>query len=371
MVIGIPKEIKNNENRISILPFGVEELKRHNHTIYIEHNAGIGSGFTNEEYLKAGANILDTPEEIFEKSDIIVKVKEPQENEVDLIKENQIIFTYFHFAANLALTKGIIDSKATAIAYETVELDNGTLPLLTPMSEVAGRMAIQNGAKCLEGNMGGKGKLLSGVPGVEPANVLILGGGVVGSNAAKLAAGLGAKVYILDISPNRLKYLDDVMPANVFTLYSNKDNIIKMLPEIDLLIGGVLQVGAKAPKIISKDMLKLMQKGSVIVDVAVDQGGCVESCKPTTHENPTYVVNDIIHYCVANMPGSVPYTSTIALANATFPYLKEIVNNGYTNALANDTSLLRGLNIANGSVTHPGVASAFSLDYPPAEKAIR
>ena len=238
------------------------------------------------------------------------------------------------------------------------------------MSEVAGRMAVQNGAKCLEENMGGKGKLLSGVPGVEPANVMILGGGVVGSNAAKLAAGLGAKVYILDISQNRLRYLDDIMPANVFTLYSNKHNIIKMLPDVDLLIGGILQVGAKAPKIINKDMLKLMQKGSVIVDVAVDQGGCVETCKPTTHAKPTYIVDDIIHYCVANMPGSVPYTSTIALANATFPFLKEIVNNGCNNAFKRNRSLLRGLNIYKGSVTHPGVASAFSLDYTPPEKAI-
>ena len=363
MIIGVPKEIKNNERRISILPFGVEELKKSNHTILIENNAGVGSGISNQNYLDAGAEIVDSSIDIFNNSDMVVKVKEPQKNELKMIRKGQIIFTYFHFAADKELTNSFLRSGGIAIAYETVQKTDGSLPLLAPMSEVAGRMAVQNGAKCLEGNMGGKGKLLSGVPGVEPANVLILGGGIVGANAAKLAAGLGAKVYILDISPDRLKYLDDIMPANVFTLYSNKHNILELLPKTDLLIGAVLQVGEKAPNLISKKMLKLMQQGSVIVDVAVDQGGCVETCRPTTHGKPTFEIENIIHYCVANMPGSVPHTSTIALANTTFPYLKNIANNGYIEAFKNDISLLKGLNIINGKITHPGVANTFSLNY--------
>jgi alanine dehydrogenase len=369
MIIGIPKEIKNNENRVSMIPFGVEELTALGHKVLIENNAGIGSGFTNEDYSKAGAEIIQTAVEIFKTADMIIKVKEPQPVEVKMIRENQIVFTYFHFAADEGLTRGIIKSKSIAIAYETVQVGN-QLPLLIPMSEVAGRMAVQNGAKCLEGSVGGIGKLLSGVPGVEPATVTVLGGGIVGMNAAKLAAGLGAKVYILDISANRLKYLDDIMPANVITLYSNKHTILDLLPKTDLLIGAVLVVGAKAPNLVTKDMLALMSSGSVIVDVAVDQGGCVETCHPTTHEDPIYKVSDIIHYCVANMPGAVPYTSTIALANTTYPYIKMIANNGYRKALTESTSLLSGLNIFKGKVTHQGVSDAFNLDYTKPEIAI-
>jgi len=365
MIVGIPKEIKNNENRVSMLPFGVEELSKSGHRILVEHNAGIGSGFTDEQYHAAGALIEGSANKIYNNADIIVKVKEPQPEEVEMIRKNQIIFTYFHFAADQKLTNGIIKTGCIAIAYETVQMENGSLPLLIPMSEVAGRMAIQNGAKCLEGNMGGVGKLLSGVPGVEPATVTILGGGVVGTNAAKVAAGLGAKVYILDINAHRLKYLDDIMPPNVMTLYSNKHTIIDLLPKTDLLIGGVLLVGAKAPNLVSRNMLNLMQKGSVIVDVAVDQGGCVETCKPTTHENPTYEVDGIIHYCVANMPGSVPYTSTIALANSTYPYIKKLVNSDCLTILSKDSSLIHGINIFKGSVTHRGVAESFHLDYIP------
>ena len=363
MVIGVPKEIKNNENRVSILPFGVEDLSKAGHQLFIQSHAGIGSGFTDKAYQNAGAKIIDTSEEIFHNSDIIIKVKEPQSKEIQMIREDQIVFTYFHFAADEKLTKSIKDTGSIAIAYETVQTSDGQLPLLMPMSEVAGRMAVQNGAKCLEGNMGGIGKLLSGVPGVEPATVTILGGGVVGTNAAKLAAGLGAKVYILDINANRLKYLDDIMPSNVITLYSNKHTIMELLPKTDLLIGSVLLVGGKAPHLVTRDMLSLMQIGSVIVDVAVDQGGCVETCKATTHANPTYEVDGIIHYCVANMPGSVPYTSTIALANATYPYIKDLVSYGCIPALRRDQSLCHGLNIYKGSITHSAVANAFGMDY--------
>ena len=363
MVIGVPKEIKNNENRVSILPFGVEDLSKFGHKVIIQSQAGCGSGFADDDYKRAGAQIINSSENIFQQSDLIIKVKEPQPEEIQMIRKNQIIFTYFHFAANENLTKSMCDTKSIAIAYETVQTSEGELPLLIPMSEVAGRMAVQNGAKCLEGNMGGIGKLLSGVPGVEPATVTILGGGVVGSNAAKLAAGLGAKVYILDINARRLKYLDDIMPSNVFTLYSNKHTIMELLPKTDLLIGSVLLVGAKAPNLVTRNMLSLMQKGSVIIDVAVDQGGCVESCKPTTHAEPTYEVNGIIHYCVANMPGSVPYTSTIALANATYPYIKKLVNLGCIPALRQDPSLCHGLNIYKGNITHSAVAEAFDMDY--------
>ncbi len=365
MIIGIPKEIKNNENRVSLLPFGVEDLSRLGHTVIVQSNAGVGSGFADDDYLKAGAKIVESPEEVFAHADMIVKVKEPQPEEYALIREDQIIFTYFHFAASEKLTRGIADTGSIAIAYETVQTGDNQLPLLIPMSEVAGRMAVQNGAKCLEGNMGGIGKLLSGVPGVEPATVTILGGGVVGMNAAKLAAGLGAKVYILDIDASRLKYLDDIMPSNVFTLYSNSHTIQDLLPKTDLLIGAVLVVGAKAPNLVTRDMLSLMQKGSVIVDVAVDQGGCVETCQPTTHAKPTYEVDGIIHYCVANMPGSVPFTSTIALANTTYPYVKQIAEQGCLDALQANDALLKGLNIYKGMVTHQGVATAFNLDYTP------
>ena len=363
MKIGIPKEIKNNENRVSILPFGVEDLSKSGHQLIIQSDAGIGSGFTDDAYKDSGASIVQSPVEVFEQSDIIIKVKEPQPEEIQMIRKDQIIFTYFHFSADEKLTRGILDTQAIAIAYETVQTPDKQLPLLIPMSEVAGRMAVQNGAKCLEENMGGIGKLLSGVPGVEPATVTILGGGIVGTNAAKVAGGLGAKVYILDINLSRLKYLDDIMPSNVITLYSNRHTIMELLPKTDLLIGSVLIVGAKTPNLITRDMLSMMQKGSVIVDVAVDQGGCVETCKPTTHADPTYEVDGVIHYCVANMPGSVPYTSTFALANATFPYIKKLVNYGCVPALRKDKSLCKGLNIYKGTITHPAVAEAFDMNY--------
>ena len=370
MILGIPKEVKNNENRVSMIPFGVEDISKCNHQCIVQSQAGIGSGFTNDQYKSAGAKIVNTPEEVYQRSDIIIKVKEPQPAEIQMIKEGQIIFTYFHFSADKILTNSMLDSQSIAIAYETVQTSDGKLPLLIPMSEVAGRMAVQNGAKYLEGNMGGMGKLLSGVPGVEPATVTILGGGVVGANAAKLAAGLGAKVYILDINSERLKYLDDIMPSNVITLYSNKHSIMEMLPKTDLLIGSVLLVGAKTPNLVTREMLSLMKKGSVIVDVAVDQGGCIESCKPTTHAAPTYEVDGVIHYCVANMPGSVPYTSTIALANVTYPYIKLLVNHGVRSALQQSQSLRFGLNIFQGSITHSAVANAFDMDYIPPADAI-
>ncbi len=360
MIVGIPKEIKDNEQRVSLTPYGVTELVKLKNIVYVQKNAGIGSGFSNQTYVDSGAIILENIEEIYNISDIIIKVKEPQESEIKLIKSNQIIFTFFHFAASESLTTGIIDSGCTAIAYETVQSDNGSLPILIPMSEVAGRMSVQNGAKCLEANMNGKGKLLGGVPGVDASTVTILGGGIVGTNAAKLAAGLGAKVYILDVNMDRLRYLDDVMPSNVQTMYSNNLNICNLLTYTDLLIGSVLIVGSKAPNLVSKSMLKLMSAGSVIVDVAVDQGGCVETCRATTHKNPTYIVDDIVHYCVSNMPGSVPYTSTLALTNVTLPYIKEITLND--NILSSKT-IRSGINISNGNVNHKGVSETFNLSY--------
>ena len=361
MIIGVPKEIKNNESRVSIIPFGVEELISSNHTVLIEKDAGLGSGFTNEMYKNCGAQIIDSASEVYQKSDMIVKVKEPQKEEYKLIKSGQMIFTFFHFAAERELLLAMLDSGATSIAYETVQIDN-KLPLLIPMSEVAGRLAVINGSKCLESNMGGKGKLISGVPGVEPANVLILGGGIVGSNAAKLASGLGANVYILDINMDNLRLLDDIMPPNVHTIHSNKHVLSNLLPKIDLLIGAVLVVGAKAPKLIDRKLLSKMKSGSVVVDVSVDQGGCIETTKSTTHENPTFVEEGVTHYCVANMPGAVPYTSTISLCNATFSYVKELANNGMK-AFKGNRALLKGLNTLNGKVTHPAVADSFNLKY--------
>ncbi|MED5476071.1 MAG: alanine dehydrogenase [Candidatus Neomarinimicrobiota bacterium] len=371
MIIGVPTEIKNNENRVSMLPFGVEDLVRNGNRVLVQESAGSRSGIQDEEYIKAGAEIVKSAKDIFNRSEMIVKVKEPQPVELKMIKNNQIIFTYLHFAADKKLTKGFIQTKAIGIAYETVQLENGQLPLLIPMSEVAGRMAIQNGAKALEANMGGRGLLLSGVPGVSPATVTIIGGGVVGLNAAKVASGLGAKVNILDVNPTRLKYLDDIMPENVFTIYSNRHNIIDLLPKTDLLIGAVLIPGSKAPNLVNKKMLALMKKGSVIVDVAVDQGGCVETCKPTTHEKPIYEVDGIIHYCVANMPGAVPYTSTTALTNVTFPYIKQIAQIGYKAAMRENSSLLSGLNSINGNITHKGVAEAFGIKYISPDKYIK
>ncbi|MBN2263711.1 MAG: alanine dehydrogenase [Prolixibacteraceae bacterium] len=361
MIIGVPKEIKNNENRIALTPAGAAELTQHGHQVFVQAGGGLGSGFTDERYIEAGAKILPDIESVYEASDMIIKVKEPIEPEYKLVKQNQIIFTYFHFASSETLTRAMIDSEAVCIAYETVENSDGSLPLLTPMSEVAGRMSVQEGAKYLEKTYGGRGVLLGGVPGVHPAKVLIIGGGIVGTEAAKMAAGLGADVTIMDIDLNRLRYLDDIMPANVKTMMSNTYNIREMAPSHDLIIGAVLIPGAKAPKLLTHDMLACMKPGTVLVDVAVDQGGCFETTKPTTHDNPTFVIDNIIHYCVANMPGAVPRTSTIALTNATLPYAIAIANNGWENACKKFEPLKSGLNIVNGKVVYKGVADAFGL----------
>jgi alanine dehydrogenase len=363
MIIGVPKEIKNNENRVALTPAGVQELIKRGHTVYVETNAGLGSGFSNEEYLKAGAKMIATAAEVFSLADMIMKVKEPIEQEYRLIKKNQLVFTYFHFASYEPLTKAMVASGAVCLAYETVERVDGSLPLLIPMSEVAGRMAIQEGAKYLEKPLKGRGILLGGVPGVKPAKVLILGGGVVGTNAAKIAAGMGADVTIMDLNLNRLRYLDDVMPKNVHTMVSNEYSIREMVKDHDLIIGGVLIPGAKAPKLITKDMLKTMRPGTVLVDVAVDQGGCIETCRPTTHEDPTYIIDDVVHYCVANMPGAVPYTSTLALTNATLPYAVKLANQGWKKACQENLDLRNGLNVMFGDVVYKGVADAFSLPY--------
>ncbi len=361
MIIGIPKEIKNNENRVAITPAGVKSFVNQKHTVFIQKGAGLGSGFSDEEYQFAGAQILDTIEEVYAIAEMICKVKEPIKEEYDLIKENQLLFTYFHFASSQALTEAMIAKKAICLAYETVEADDRSLPLLTPMSEVAGRMAIQEGAKYLGKPTGGRGILLGGVAGVKPANVLILGGGVVGTEAAKMAAGLGANVTIMDISLKRLRYLNDVLPANVDTVVSNPYQIEEAIKTADLIIGAVLIPGAKAPHLITKEMLKLMRPGTVLVDVAVDQGGCIETCKPTTHENPIYIIDNVVHYCVANMPGAVPYTSTMALTNATLPYALQLANKGWRLACADNEELRKGLNIVAGKVVYKGVADAFNL----------
>ncbi|QCR21709.1 alanine dehydrogenase [Pontibacter sp. SGAir0037] len=363
MIIGVPKEIKNNENRVGVTPAGVIELVRYGHTVYIQATAGEGSGFVDEEYVKAGATILPTIEEVYGVAEMIIKVKEPIESEYNLIKEDQLLFTYFHFASYEPLTHAMIRQKAVCLAYETVERADRTLPLLVPMSEVAGRMAIQEGAKYLEKPLKGRGILLGGVPGVRPAKVLILGGGVVGTNAAKIAAGMGADVTIMDNNLQRLRYLDDIMPANVNTFMSNEYNIRELLSTHDLIVGAVLIPGAKAPHLITRDMLKEMRPGTVLVDVAVDQGGCIETCKPTTHEDPTYVIDDVVHYCVANMPGAVPYTSTLALTNATLPYAIQLANKGWKQACADSAELKKGLNVVKGQVVYKGVAEAFNLDY--------
>jgi alanine dehydrogenase len=363
MKIGVPKEIKPNENRIALTPVGAEVLSRHGHEVFVESNGGLGTGFSNEEYISAGAKILDTAKEVYSIADMIIKVKEPIAPEYGLIKKGQIVFTYFHFAASKVLTEAMQRSGCIAIAYETVQKEDGSLPLLIPMSEVAGRMAPQEGAKYLEKTMGGRGVLLGGVPGTEPANVVVLGGGVVGTNAAKIAAGFGARVTIMDNNLYRLRYLDDVMPKNIITMMSNPYNIRQAIQTADLVIGAVLIPGAKAPYLITRDMLKLMKKGSVVVDVSVDQGGCIETCKPTTHENPTYEVEGIVHYCVANMPGAVPFTSTIALTNATLPYAVDIANKGYKAAISESNEIKMGLNVIDGKITYQGVAEAFGFDY--------
>lgn len=370
MIIGVPKEIKNNENRVALTPAGSQELTKRGHTVYVQSTAGVGSGFTDEDYVGAGAKILPSAKEIFDVAEMIMKVKEPIEPEYKLIKKDQLVFTYFHFASYEPLTKAMIETGAVCLAYETVEKDGG-LPLLVPMSEVAGRMSIQEGAKYLEKPLKGRGILLGGVPGVMPAKVLILGGGVVGTNAAKIAAGMGADVTIADVNLNRLRYLDDVMPKNVSTMASNEYVIRELVKTHDLIVGAVLIPGAKAPKLISKDMLKTMRPGTVLVDVAVDQGGCIETCKPTTHEDPTYIIDDVVHYCVANMPGAVPYTSTLALTNATLPYAIKLAGQGWKKACDENEDLKLGLNVINGKVVYKAVADAFDLPYTPVEEFLK
>lgn len=370
MIIGVPKEIKTNENRVALLPVGAATLIHNGHKVVVETNAGLGSSFTDEDYKATGAKIVSTPDEVFANVDMIMKVKEPINNEYKMIKEGQIIFTYFHFAANQTLTQAMIDSKCVAIAYETVQRKDRSLPLLIPMSEVAGRMAPQEGAKYLEKALGGRGVLLGGVPGTGVAEVIVLGGGIVGTNAAKIASGLGAKVTIFDNNLYRLRYLDDVMPKNVFTMMSNEYYIREALPKADLVIGAVLIPGGKAPHLITRDMLSMMKKGSVLVDVAVDQGGCIETTRPTTHDNPTFIIDDVVHYCVANMPGAVPHTSTLALTNATLPYAVEIANKGYEKAVKTNEEIMLGLNVIDGKVTYKAVAEAFNMEYHPVEEVI-
>ncbi len=369
MIIGVPKEIKTNENRVALVPGGAATLVQAGHTVLVEKGAGVGSGFEDQQYIDAGAKMLSV-EEVWSKAEMIMKVKEPIRVEWPRMRRGQVIFTYFHYAADEALTKACLESGAVTIAYETVQLPTGELPLLTPMSEVAGRMAVQEGAKYLEKYFGGRGMLLGGVPGVEPAHVVILGGGIVGSNAAKMAAGLGAKVTIMDLSLNRLRYLSDVMPANVVTMHSSRHNILEQIAKADLVVGAVLLPGAKAPKLVKREDLKLMKAGSVIVDVAIDQGGCVETIHATTHEDPIYVVDGVIHYGVANMPGAVPRTSTLALTNATFPYAVTLAQKGWRKACQEDRALALGLNVVEGKVTYPGVAEAFGLPYTPVEEIL-
>ena len=361
MKIGIPKEIKNNENRVALTPGGAKTLILNGHTVFVETHAGENSGFSDELYRKAGAQILSTAEEVFAIAEMIMKVKEPIKTEYKLIRPNQLLFTYFHFASNKELTLAMIESRAVCLAYETVEKADLTLPLLIPMSEVAGRMSIQEGARCLEKPKGGKGILLGGVPGVKPANVLVLGGGVVGTQAALMAAGLGAHVTIADISLPRLRYLSEIMPPNVDTLMSSPSNIEDILPHTDLVIGAVLIPGAKAPHVVTHDMLKLMQRGSVLVDVAIDQGVCFETSHATTHTDPVYEVDGILHYCVANIPGAVPFTSTLALTNATLPYAVQLANLGWEKACELNKDLHNGLNIVNGKIVFRAVAEALDL----------
>jgi alanine dehydrogenase len=363
MTIGVPKEIKNNESRVGMTPAGVFELVKHQHTVYIQADAGEGSGFSNKDYQLAGAIVLDTIGQVYSMSQMIVKVKEPAEEEYPLIRKGQVVFTYFHFASDEFLTKSMMERKAICIAYETVEDEDGTLPLLTPMSEVAGRMAIQQGAKYLEKPVRGRGVLLGGVPGVPPGKVLVLGAGVVGIQAAKMAAGLGAHVTILDVNMKRLRYVNDVMPNHVVTEFSSEFNIRRHIKNHDLIVGAVLLKGARAPCLISRDMLREMRPGTVIVDVAVDQGGCIETSRPTTHEDPVFIIDDVVHYCVSNMPGAVPYTSTIALTNVTLPYILLLADQGWKNACAGNTALAKGLNIADGKVVYMDIAKAFKWDY--------
>jgi alanine dehydrogenase len=370
MKVGILKEIKSAENRVSMTPAGVEVMGQNGHTIVVEVNAGLGSGFSNDAYIEAGAQLKENPEEIFANSDMVMHVKEPLPSEFDLIRPGQIVFTYLHLAANEELTRALMKSQSVNIAYETIQKADGSLPLLTPMSEVAGRMAIQQGAKYLEMPQGGHGILLGGVPGVDPGTVVVIGGGVVGTHAAKMACGLGAKVYILDLSLKRLRYLSDVMPANCIPLMASPATIRELVQLADVVVGAVLVTGARAPKLVTRDMLRTMKPGSVLVDVAIDQGGCFETSKATTHSDPIYEVDGVIHYCVANMPGAVAKTSTMALTNATLPYAVEIANKGWEAALKENAEVRAGANVIKGHVTCKGVADAFNLPYTPVEEML-
>jgi alanine dehydrogenase len=370
MIIGILKEIKTEENRVCMTPAGVEVMIHNGHTVLVEKSAGAGSGFADDTYIKAGAKMIDTPREIFDGADMVMHVKEPLAPEYDLIREGQIVFTYLHLAADETQTRALVKSRAVCIAYETIQKADGSLPLLTPMSEVAGRMAIQQGAKYLEMAQGGHGVLLGGVPGVDPGTVVVIGGGVVGVNAAKMACGLGAKVYLLDMNLDRLRYLSDVMPANCFTLMSSPATIRKLVREADVVVGAVLIPGAKAPRLVTRDMLGTMKKGSVLVDVAIDQGGCFETSRATTHGNPTYVVDGVVHYCVANMPGAVAKTSTLALTNATLPYALQIANKGWKKAMQENREIRLGANVIGGKVTYEAVAEAFGLEHTNVESLI-
>ena len=370
MIVGIPKEIKTEEHRVSMTPAGVEVMKHNGHTVLVEKNAGLDSGFNDSDYVSAGAEIINEPAEIYARSNMVMHVKEPLPSEYELIRKGQIIFTYLHLAASEELTKVLIKARNVNIAYETIQKPDGSLPLLTPMSEVAGRMAIQQGAKYLEMAHGGGGVLLGGVPGVHPGTVVIIGGGVVGTQAARIACGLGAKVYVLDINLERLRYLSDVMPPNCIPLMSDPATIRELLKEADVLVGAILIPGAKAPELVTRDMLKTMKKGAVIVDVAIDQGGCFETSRPTTHNNPVYTVDGIVHYCVANMPGGVAKTSTRALTNATLPYAVEIANKGWKKAFKENPEIKLGANVVDGKVTYKGVADAFGLKYVPIDSLL-
>lgn len=361
MIIGVPKEIKNNENRVALTPGGVLEMIKAGHKVYVQSTAGLGSGITDEEYIQAGAIMLPDIKSVYDIAEMIIKVKEPIAEEYNLIKENQLLFTYFHFASCEPLTHAMIKNKSVCVAYETVEKPDRSLPLLIPMSEVAGRMSIQQGARYLEKPVKGRGVLLGGVPGVAPGKVLVIGGGIVGTQAARMAAGLGAQVTILDKNLDRLRYLNDVMPANVITMYSNEYNIRELVKTHDLIVGAVLIPGAKAPKLVTREMLKTMRPGTVLVDVAIDQGGAFETSKATTHQDPVYIIDDILHYCVANMPGAVPFTSTVALTNATLPYALQLANKGWKKACNDNMELRLGLNVINGHVVYQGVADAFNL----------
>lgn len=369
MIIGVPKEIKNNEFRVGMVPGGVKAMVANGHKVLIQKGAGLGAGITDEQYKAEGAVIVPKAEDVWKKAEMIIKVKEPLEQEYPLCRAGQIIFTYFHFASSEKLTRAMIKARSTCIAYETVETDEGHNVLLTPMSEVAGRLSVQHGANYLEAPKGGRGVLMGGLPGVEPANIVVLGGGIVGYHAAKTAAGWGARVTIMDISLQRLRYLESVLPSNCMTLYSSEYNIANILPQADMVVGAVLVVGARAPKLITRKMLKLMKPGAVLVDVAIDQGGCFETSKPTTHSDPVYTVDGIIHYCVANMPGAVSRSSTFALTNATTPYAVQIANNGFPKCTKN-AAILRGVNMIDGKIVFPGVAEAFGLQYHPIETVL-